>query len=445
MFVPTNRDCSSSIPDRFQELAWASEQKNLNVTFCLIEHAVSAKISGHHREILQNYADRGVSIIHLTEPIQRTMVKTLLSNERLSAFDRGRLSELLLPTGVSYGRGPNLASLLAAGLNCSSIHRRDSDVYIDPLRPNSWPLELELGAIAVEPSEINTLVVRNLDDPTIERGATTKVVGTGTFGAATIDRRDLFSAGLEFAVAFQQLGRPGVPVEDVTSEAIGYLIEEPKIRYDEDFYEIDIDARVEMEACCLSELQNFLPEMPTDVLGCDYMVKDLAWRIGQPILFHSRKMEHRYDPSRELYVDVQAAVDYAVRDLQYIQMGRIWRQQGTRMQEDLSQFWDDSQLNADAYAASFREFANSSTAELVRVRTGAQKVYQDASRAVEGSIASRLAATAETIASLGSQIDQHVVSAVDDFAYLVEAWRGLAASADTLEEAVRTSFVYQAS
>ncbi len=430
IFVPTHRDCSRVMKQRLQEARWVHAQPGNSVTFCIIENELSDEISQQHKRLLLKERSAGLPIIHFIESQQHTFINSLLTHGALLRYDRDRLYRLLLPKGISYGRGPNLAYLLAVATNCVSVHRRDSDVLLDESRQESLPVELELAAIGRTLNSIE-LPIRRLGEIEYPKEAKVKIVGTGTFGDATLDRRDLQTAGISYLTALQQLGRPGIPAKEVEQEATSYLIKEAQTRYSEDFYELEIDGRVEMESCCIADLYRDLPEMPTDILGCDYMVKDLAWRLQQPILFHSRKMHHAYDNDRSAHANQTADQSYALRDVQYIQMGRIWSQVGEYIEQHLDEYTDGDEFNAHSYAAKFRSITAASRDVLRDVRLGAQRVYTAAAAASAGPVMDRLNCVADALEAAGAGLDEHVMQAVDDFAYLTEAWRHLITAAES--------------
>jgi hypothetical protein len=276
--------------------------------------------------------------------------------------------------------------------------------------------------------------LKRLDEFEAAPKASVRMIGTSSFGAGTIDRRDLQEAGREFLEAFQHLGRPGVAIDLVSQEVDNYFIREPTTRFTEDFAEIDIDNRVEMVCCCFSEVFRHIPEMPTDILGCDYMTKDIVWRSHDGLVFHSRKVRHSYDADRDKHVNAAAYTYYALRDVMYLQVGRIWQLHNQQMES----FWSSHQgiesFNPSIYAKSFLEASAKSKASLIQVRIGAIKVYAAASVSARGRLAARLGAVEEAIRAAGNQLDAHSISAVEDFCYLVNHWRQLceAAAATTL-------------
>jgi hypothetical protein len=433
-FIPTHRDCSSHINQYAQEAFFADNHQSEGATLAIIEHGLPAEVTEAHRVALTAAADTyPVRTLLFSERQKELFVERILriAYDETDNDECERLRRLLLPSGRSYGAGPNVAYLLSAALSCDVVHRRDSDVYLDKSRLDHLPVELELAGIGCMVDQVSVPVrdeegapIRSFpSDPAV-------VVGTSTFGAPTFDRRDLFAAGSEFIVRFQSLGRPGVPLQEVEAEAMGYLVNESNTRYDEDFFILDDSGRVEMESCCLTEVISYMPEMPTDILGCDYMAKDIAWQTAQPILYHSRKMEHVFDGSRLQMTDQKELCAYALRDLRYIQMGRVWRVNNQRIRDDVLRFFDGSQFYEAEYALNFRSAASQARKTLQAVREGALLIYADAAKAVKSHGArERLVAVANAIQEEGHDFDEVVVNAIDDFTFLVEKWKMLRSAA----------------
>jgi hypothetical protein len=430
IYIPTHRECVAVIDEQLQEARWLSNVGNERAIFCLIDNSADDSVVRRHHGFLVARRPKGVQVLHLTRVAQQAIVDQLLAHPNLASHDAVRLRRLLLPDGVSYGRGPNLAALTAAALGASSIHRRDSDEYRDADRSTQFLVEMETKAINQLLEDVDPQPRGDLS----EYVGPVVMVGTSMFGAPPIDRRDLFGAGVEFEIDFQELGRPGVPREQVRSEALDYLVEEPQLKYSDDFFDADAPDRVEMGCSCTSSvLFTLLPEMTSGILGTDYMQRDLGWRLKLPILFQSRKVQHIYDEARDGFRDVAAHLDYAVRDIQYIQLGRIWQRHGEQLEGTEFPLRDGTgKFDPDTYSNSFRAAAAASRAELVRVREGATRVYAAAAQASTGAIADRLASVAGFLQESGAAVDSAVVAAIDDYAYLVSSWQALVAAASTM-------------
>ncbi|HYI61532.1 MAG TPA: DUF6271 family protein [Acidimicrobiales bacterium] len=425
VYLPTHRMASDAIRCALAETQWLANQGHSAPVFCLIENGLRSEQSREHREVLiKEGRAAGISWLHLTEDRAGALVDLTLDELELSPAERSRLRALLLPQGTSYGRGPNLAAILGCALGCSVLHRRDSDIYLDDARAGELPVEFEASFIGQSLDAVSGRIER-VDEFTPAPSALVQMVGTSSFGAPTFDRRDLMAAGKRYLVEFQQLGRPGSEEPEVAEEAFDYFIREPSTRYDNDRLEVDIDNRIEMECVAVSTVFKVLPEMPTGIIGCDYMQKDLLWWSGEGLIFHTRKVRHQYAPDREARADLAAYLDYAMRDVEYIQMGRVWQRHNMQMQRFRSRHRGLVQFDPESYVSSFRQAVEQVGSELEEVRGGAQQVYESAAAASSGDLAGRLKAVADVIADRGPAMDQRVREAVEDYCVLVLAWREL--------------------
>jgi Family of unknown function (DUF6271) len=439
LYMPTHRLCSDSLRQLVREAEWAAtEGKMTAVTVCLIEHRLAPEMSGYHGELLRdlrrNHSSR---VLHIDQATKSLFVDRLLIGLGETSAKQARLRTLLLPEGISYGAGPNLAYLIGQSLRVELIHRRDSDVFLDPSRPNAYPIELELLGMYASPNDL-PLRVEGLSARFFEYSGLPAVVGTSTFGDTTFDRRDLFTAGSDFLVRYQQLGRPGISHEEVLREATEYLVESPKEFFDTDFFILDEPGRIEMEACCLRDVFRVLPEMPTDILGCDYLSKDIAWQVDWPSLYHSRKMRHVYDPERFAMSDDDQLVEYYIRDLKYILMGRIWSAHNERVRKSPSTFVSGRLLMAQAYAESFVQASEDSSNELTSIRKKMVSVFEDSASKAQGGSGRRLRRVADYLHEHGSSVEQDVHLAVSDFAFLIQHWSVLGSVARDLSDLVES-------
>lgn len=417
MYVPTSREALPAIENHLSE--FSSCRSTSKGVFILVENALDANAVLRHRKLLDAWS-ADIDIVHFTETVQWSFV-----NHLMEGINDQRLERLLTCTDSSYGRNPNLAYLLSVSLGVRYLTRRDSDVYSHPIE-GELPLALELNALGLsEPSKDYPLLGSSPQ-------STPFVIGTGTYGDPTVDRRELFSTGMEAAVAFQALGRPGVSIERVREEALEYLVVEPARRYDSVFYDWRRQ-HIEMSACGLRDLFWQLPEVPASIIGCDYMNLDLARSVRLPVLYHSAKMLHQHHAGRNL--DISQRIKYRIDDLRYMQMGHIWRRHGERVRANPSSFWSNGSLRSADYAQSFRDAAREAVNDLADVRLSAMEVFQSVASRASVDIRSRsfFGLLVEEISRCGAHIDSSVSAAIDDFCYLVEAWPRLVERASLID------------
>lgn len=423
-FLPTQREALVAINEQLGEAAWVSRGPDQSATFCVIDSS-SASIGQMHAHFLAERRPRRVRVLHLREHAQLRLAEDVAARATHSPTERRRLVSLLLPRGVSYGSGPNLAAIVGQAVGAATLHRRDSDQYRDPDRAEALAVQMELAAIDNRLSHVDGLVVPN--DNRWDPASEVAMVGTSVFGTAPIDRQMLVRDVPDVAVDLQMLGRPGVDRQTVSEEANEYLRSEPATRYVEDFFSTD-GQRVEMGSCCFSAaLSAALPEMPTGIIGCDYMRKDLAWHLGWPVLFHSRKAQHIHDYQRQAGQSSQY-VEYAIRDVQYLQIGLIWQLFSELFRKALT----ISPFSTSLYAEHFRQSSRSRVTEVEQLRHSAYALYRAASEDARVEHPALFRDVADQIKSLGSAIDRGVHRAIADFADLVELWPSVMGAASEL-------------
>lgn len=423
IYIPTNRLCSPAIIEQLLESRWVAESQSGQPIFLLIDSS-DAETSAKHDKTIRDNLPSGVRGVHLTQSRQDAFVGLLTAE--LSSQDRADATRLLLPAGISYGRGPNLAALVAVSADCTTVHRRDSDGYHDPSRSADWPVELELRALGEPYSAFLDLLQSPAAGPQF-RTTRIELAGSGMFGSPTIDRRDLFETSEQLGVQLQALGRPGVDLEEVRVEARRYLIQEPRTRYSTDFFSLEESARVEMgNVGIVASALTLIPEMPTGIIGCDYMVKDLLWRLGRPEVFHSRKLLHLFDAVRDTADSrTETQLDYVIRDVQYLQFGRVHSLVGKQMSQSLEMFEAKGHFLPSNYAEQFRQAAIDAKEEMRRVRTGAVKIYAEAAKLAHSGISEKFARVSERLQERGEAIDREVVDSVNEFARLIDLWPAL--------------------
>lgn len=425
VYVPTHRRAEKAIEGHLRNLVHNSTLTPSDKHFVLLENLVSQEDSIAHAELLKRW-QKDIDIIHLDHRGQSYFIERLL--QKSGKVKDERLRRILLENKFSYGRNPNLAYLVSAALGISKVIRRDSDVYNDT--------GMHYSALDMEVEALGRVDTSGLCYP-IEGSCTNyhsepiSIVGTGTFGDPTIDRRDLFEVSPITAAKFQALGRPGVPLNEVLEEACEYLIDEPNESFVSAYYDWS-RKHIEMECCGIFNLCFQLPEVPGPAIGCDYMVLDLARSLQIPVLYHSVKLRHVHDPKRPLSVAGRAT--YRRRDIQYIQMGHIWRSHGNTVRNaSRDRFYRDGTLNTEAYVSSFKEAIAQCEYRLKEVRMGALSVLKDAyEEAPNDRLKGIISYQVNDIMLGGESIDKELLDSLYDYCYLIERWPSLVASAKAM-------------
>lgn len=418
LYVPTNRSCVDQV-DQLVAEAQLLTAADTSCALAVIEHGDAPWVE-RHRDALARRA-RGVGAFHLTTAATSRFLRAVVEELGLARSTADRLLSLLHPNEVAYGAGPNKAALLAAALGCDVLHRRDSDVRVDHGQAGpAYPCVAELGALGRTPHELGL-------DRQAAAAERVEFVGTSCFGSPPQDRRDLLAAGERFLVELELLAAPDDSPERLKEELRQYLTVDPATRYTEDFYELDPHGRTVMSACALARVFRELPEMPlAGTLGTDYLRRNLLRALGRPLVFHSRKMRHRYDEDRARQTDPAAVNDYAHRDLRHLILWPILVRHHDTLRRSPELFLTAAGgLDVASYADSVavaRDHVAPAVADLP-FRFGA--IYRAAAGVVgDRVIAARLHGVADSVES-GPDFVQEVLDGVEDFCLLLRHWPDL--------------------
>ncbi|WP_157594487.1 DUF6271 family protein [Streptosporangium amethystogenes] len=419
LYVPTHRRCPEAIVSYLDESLFLARRYGEEIPFLLVESFPADWIPEHAELLGRLSVERSARAFHLTPEGRRAYVRALVEAAADEPADRDRLERLLIPEGVSYGAGPNIAALVAVALDAQVLLRRDSDTRPMPRgEVLAFPGELELRALA---------------------GQGVYFVASTYVGDPPLDRRDLLSAGPEFVRRIEREIKPGLSDREIDELLREYLVDEPARGYDSDFVTPDRPGSVEMGVSCVKEIFRTVPEMPlTEMLGSDFIQRNLLLAVGYPVLFHSRKVYHRYDETRRGRSDFSGAVRYAVRDLRYLLFWRIWSELAARVAARPEDFWrPPGEIDAERFGAAARQAVARQTPSLPGIAAEFGAAHLAAAAETGGDIAARLNAIG-TAALDGA--DRHVAEVVDGFAdycFLLEHWPALVAAASRSAGLVR--------
>jgi hypothetical protein len=430
-YMPTNRPSVNSARYAIQECSVLQGMTGQEHLFVLVEHDRSTH-AGEHAEVLtQGATEYGVPTLHVTTDRWVEILDLILRELPGAEADRERFLRLLSPTGVAYSAGPNKAFLIAAAFGVDTVHRRDSDHIPDQRADGpAFPGVLEAKAIGTLLGEVSP--VTNRAAARVDRSSEpVYFVGSGMFGDPPHDRRDLLSLDARFVAQIEQLSSPDASLDDLLAEVHTYFIDEPATRYEDDFYELDRTGRTELGVSCLWRVFLELPEMPIhDTLGCDYFQKNLLYQLSRPVLFHSRKMRHEYDPERARGFGLERFVDYSMRDLRYLILWRVWTAHNRYIRAHVGEYLrSDGSLNATLYARGLADAAESVLPDTSGIPGSFADIYATAAASASGSAAERLRAVSDSARALGSLAVEQVRTGIDDFVWLIERWGDLVSCA----------------
>lgn len=432
LYVPTNRRCSDRLDELVREAQVISRSER-SCTVALIEHQ-EAHWTPEHRQILNRARQtHAVDVLHVTHPAASLFLAGVIGRLGLDTPSAERLMAMLNPQELAYGAGPNKAALIAIALGSSTVHRRDSDVWVDdwPSGP-AYPCVPEIEALGRPVTELVRDAHAGAGDGVVQ------FVGTSAFGSPPQDRRDLWSAGEQFIVELERLGSPHRSAEYLLEDMRQYLIVDPETRYTDDFLEVDRIGRTVMSACAMTDIFRQLPEMPIHrALGSDYMQRMLLQDLGRPLVFHSRKVRHRYDKAREEHKDSDAVSDYAQRDLRHLMLWPILTHHREALKKSPRMFMNsDGTLDTARYAENLSKSLMEMLPVVSTTPAAFSSIYHTASEHVDdNNAAARLRRVADVVATSAIFVDE-VAEGVLDYCFLCRHWPALVASAGMSAAAV---------
>jgi Family of unknown function (DUF6271) len=426
LYIPTDRSAAEAITCGVAESAQIRSQTGRDILFLLVEQPSRASYTDLHRNALANAAQaEQVSFLQLTSRAWTVFAQRLVASAKGDAQVVEALA-MLDTTKRAYGVAPSKAYLVAAALGVRIIHRRDSDHLPDHDQDGQvrFPGVLEAAAVG-----------RSLQDIGLsEDGVEQEVLfaGSSMLGEPPVDRRSLIAAGVEHLYAIEQLAHPDRPRQQVEDRVNHYYFDEPRERIDGDAYRLDTTGSTEIGISCLKDIFRELPELPmSQTLGTDYMVKNLLYQLGRPVVFHTRKMLHRYDGQRTAKGQA-TAVAYALSDLRFLLLRRLlaMHNRNIRSRPDIFTSAGGS-LIADQYAANlerviresgtyFRPLVDQFSA-VYREATGGPRDAADVNRAIA-------LATKEQ----GDALVVQMQAGLGEYARLVRAWPSAVASAEAV-------------
>lgn len=418
LYIPTNRECGTAISRYLLECKYIQEYTGEETFFLLIESNDFPCANSNSLVLKRNKTD--VNIIDFTLDKQNLFLERLLSNcKEITAKDKARLLSLLQPQGVCYGAGPNKAALLAAALNISVLHRRDSDTIPCTFKgENKYPSKLECDYIL---SNHNSELYKY-------NGDIVYFIGSNYLGEAPIDYEELMEISPEYVYRIKKLENPSRSLESIVSRVHEYF-SSPNETYDGvDIVKDDITGLSEMGNCCVAGMFLHLPEMPMkNILGCDYMQKNVLYRLNYPILYHNRKVDHAYTDERDTKQDIQQFIDYNLRDVRFKLIMRIRNRHNAilKKKQDIL-ISEENILNIDVYVDGFVEaIKDVPSSVLASMIDELVTVYREIGQHGNEYKYRKYSALADELSLSKEFLISDIYSGIDDYCYLIKHWKAL--------------------
>jgi hypothetical protein len=416
--LPTNRACTDAIRALHAEAAYGADDFDVQV---LILDSSDARTNAAHRAVVEALVPVPHVAVHLLdEKAQRVFLESAI---RASGLDEpGRLTELMLPGGVSYGACTNRAFLIAAALGCESMHRRDSDSAYQVLdgRP-VFPIDQELLGVGRRAGEVaaSGLVSESMLEPA-QTDRTVVIAGASFIGETSVDISEIEQLDNDVYHEVVSLWAPSGWTEEQRRELVSESFRGAGLTpFAQDHSVLGRVDPMRIDMCNIAfhrDAYERVPLLPAlDTIGSDYFLMHAIYDAGLPGILHNRHIVNFYTAERRTDAGFAA---YQLRFVKFflsmLYLNFIYERMG-----DLGRALLDEQgrLRSSAIVELAGESAKLDTAEnRWRLKT-IDRCYRR--------LGGRYAVFADSIALRGAGLIERARTDIEEFALLTEVWQPL--------------------
>ncbi|MER7760399.1 DUF6271 family protein [Streptomyces sp. NPDC097619] len=423
--LPTNRPSAATIRAVAEEAAHGARGSDTEVHLLVLDSSDPATLAAHREVVAALSPAPGVVVHHYDEDRQRTFLRKVI--ERSGAASPGRLLDLVLPSGTSYGACTDRAFLLAEALGCSSVHRRDSDSryqYLDgePV----FPFPLELATLGPPASEVSGRVTRSRLDPAFA-DRPVSLVGGSFVGEMSVDLDEIRRldpavyeevVGLSVPEGMPELWRRNLIAESFRGAG--------NTAFTRDLTTLTRVSPTRVDMCNIAldrEVYSRVPLPPAlDTIGSDYFLIHLVHDAGLPGVLHNRHIVNYHTPERRSGAGFLA---YHLRYAKFLLSGPLFEAVYDTLRQAGDALLDgDGRIRPEAVAPALRAGAavdRTRGAERLAALTGAYR-----------RLGGRYAEAAHRLTGHAEELLDEVHRDLADFALLADAWPALTLAARTL-------------
>lgn len=419
--LPTNRPCAATITAVAEEAAYAVRHFDVEVHLLVLDSCAAPAHAEHAEAVRRIPADPRIVVHHLDEAEQRDFLRRAI--DRSAAPDPGHLLDLMLPAGLSYGACTNRAFLLAAGLGCESVHRRDSDSRYQVVDGRTvFPVHHELTSLGSRAAD----AARHVTETTLAADHMDRrvaMVGGSFIGELSVDIGEILRTD------------PAVYHDMVGLWAPAHWSDEQKTQLvDESFRGAGTEPftadratltlvdpmRVDMCNIAFHGLHERVPLPPaTDTIGSDYFLIHLVHDAGQPGVLHNRNIVNFYTGERRTDAGFTA---YQLRFVKFLLSMLYFNFVYDRMARAGAALLDDrGEVRASVVARLARESAGLDRGENIHRLDVLDTAYRK--------LGGHYAEFADLLARRRERLLDEARRDIEDFALLVEAWEPLVRAA----------------
>ncbi|MCX4985118.1 DUF6271 family protein [Streptomyces sp. NBC_00572] len=416
--LPTNRSCADTIRAVAEEAAYGARRFGVEVRLLVLDSSDATVLAAHRKAVASLPAVPGVTVHHLDEDEQRTLLRDVIARSGVAEPDR--VLALMLPDRVSYGACTNRAFLIAEALGCTSVHRRDSDSryqYLDgePV----FPLHHELSTLGLRAADVAGLVSRSRLDPAYA-DRPVALVGGSFVGEMSVDVEEIRRldpvvyedvVGLSIPDGYPEIWRRNLIAESFRGAGTA--------AYTGDRTTLMSVSPMRVDMCNIAfdrEVYGRVPLPPaTDTIGSDYFLIHLVQDAGLPGVLHNRHIVNFHTGERRSEAGFLA---YQVRFAKFLLSAPHFNAVYAAMKEAGDALLDTGgHIRASAVAGFVRDGTAVDRSENADRLAVLDRSYR--------TLGGRYTTAADALASLREQLLDEARQDMEEFALLTEAWEAL--------------------
>lgn len=291
LFIPTNRECISTIKSCIDEINHAKFKFNLSIPLFVMDESEShsqKKNLEFTRELVKT--NKNLTVIHLTRDQQKEIITFNL--ESCTDNTRNEILAYLFPSGPSYTAVANRAFIIFSMLGISFIHRRDSDTKIQKVDNKLiFPISEEIEQSGF--SYYNEKRFENLNSHSY-------IIGGGYIGDWPIDLIDLYDENPELVYSFIHLSNPKLDRNFIVDYVENNIVIRCSTKFEHDAIQLSKGNFPEVGNYCLKDLHKYIPFAPsTGTSALDYLHHRILSALDSPVIAHNRSVVHRHSAERK--------------------------------------------------------------------------------------------------------------------------------------------------
>ncbi len=417
VYIPTHRDCSEVLTAVGREVRTAADRSTDEFQIVLIDDRPPVLAENNRLAARRVAGNLGLTVNWLGGDAFAELLAYLVARGGLAIEERQfAFLSLIKPSG-SYASGMNKASLLAAYLGASTLHRRDSDEF-PACDPDSG-----VGTLEVEVATLSSAL------PTGEgREIRPYIAGSHVDGEPTKDHRDLISVSRELAAELQAIGRRPRQADEVVPAPVTGNVAVGRgrgIRVERDF-----TGRAQVGVSASREVYHWIPEMPAvGILGTDHFQKGLLYQLDLPVYWHPLGARHEYEPLRAQQLDETQLRRYAVAELRHVVLRHYWNAANELLVGIGAGLFDGGQFRSAAYAQAFLDVLTPDITPADAVADHFIDIIARAADLASGDAAERLRVRLQALEDERPYVVGYVRDSIEEFARLTRLWPHLVAAA----------------